>query len=76
MKEKSKDKTISLAVTNDLIVRVIPNENHEFLMTTKQVAAGYGATYHSVKMSKSRHKKELIEGVHFIQAVTKCNWKN
>lgn len=69
MKEKNKDKTLSLAVTESLIVRVIPNDKHEFLMTTKQVASGYGCRYETIKSSKNRHKDELVEGVHYIPSV-------
>lgn len=72
MKEKNKDKTISLAVTKDLIVRVIPEENHEFLMTTRQVAVGYDTNYEAIKKTKQRHSKELVEGIHYINAGTIC----
>lgn len=73
MKEKNKDKTISLAVTKDLIVRVIPEDNHEFLMTTNQAAYGYAVSFSAIKSAKSRHSKELIEGVHFIKGVANCD---
>ena len=70
-------KEIQMQVTAELAVNVLPNLEHEFLMTTKEVANGYGATEYAIRVSKMRHETELIEGKHFIiaqdVAVTKCN---
>ena len=68
-----KDKTLSLFVNEDLTVRVIPNDTHEFLMTTKQVASGYGVSFATIRSSFSRHYDEFTENVHFVKGAAKCN---
>lgn len=57
---------IQLRVTDDLAVMVIPNQAHEFVMTTEQVASGYGCSSRTIHSHKSNHKDELMEGTHFI----------
>lgn len=53
-------------VSENLSVEVTPDEKHEFLMTTSEVAKGYGVASNTVRMHKSEHKDELIEGKHFL----------
>lgn len=70
-------KEIKMQVTEELSVRLLPTEQHEFLMSTKEVAVGYGTTEYVIRVSKMRHESELIEGKHFLIAanfepVTKC----
>jgi prophage antirepressor-like protein len=72
-RREKRDKTLSLFVNEDLTVRVIPDDNHEFLMTTKQVASGYGVNFASIRQAHSRHNDELKENVHYVKGVTKCN---
>ena len=70
-------KEIKMQVTAELAVNVLPSLEHEFLMTTKEVAHGYGTSEYVIRVSKMRHEGELIEGKHFMiaqdVAVTKCN---
>ena len=62
-------KEVNLKVTEELSVNVLPNSDFEFLMTTKEVAHGYGASEYVIRRSKSDHSAELIEGKHFIKGV-------
>lgn len=66
--KKETNNRISLHVTADLSVNVMPNECHEFLMTTKEVANGYGVSIKTIGTHKMEHPLELIEGKHFITA--------
>lgn len=70
MVKENKNKAMSLTVTEGLTVTVLPHSDHEFLMTTKQVASGYGTSDYIVRKTKERHNVELVEGKHFVTAVT------
>ncbi|MCO5258901.1 MAG: hypothetical protein M9916_02040 [Crocinitomicaceae bacterium] len=59
---------------DNLTVQVLPNTEHEFLMTTNEVAEGYGVSAHTIRMTKLRNA-ELLEGTHFSTAVTICDGK-
>lgn len=69
----NEQKQLTLCVTEALSVHVMPDKNHEFLMTNKQVARGYGASEYSIRMAMSRNSSELLEGKHFIKGVTICH---
>jgi len=73
MRHQNEKQTMSLQVTDDLTVIVIPDSNHEFLMSTKDVASGYDISENTLRSHKSRHNDELIEGVHFTTSVAKSN---
>lgn len=67
-------------VAENLIVTVEPNKEHEFLMTTNEVANGFGVSGGTIRKHKMEHSEELIEGKHFIvlingenSSVTKSN---
>ena len=62
-----------MVVTEGVTVNVLPNERHEYLMTTKEVAKGYGTSDYAVRITKFRHESELIENKHFVKGVTICN---
>ncbi|MRM95496.1 hypothetical protein D1Z98_11245 [Riemerella anatipestifer] len=68
---------LPLTVTKGVTVNVLPYEQYEYLMATKEVANGYGISEYAVRVSKMRHESELIEGKHYVIAekvgVTKCN---
>ena len=53
-------------VAENLVVKVEPNREHEFLMTTEDVANGYGVSGGTVRKHRLEHNEELIEGKHFI----------
>jgi len=65
-------KAISLTVTEGLTVTILPSSDHEFLMTTKEVASGYGTTKYSIQKAFLRNSSELIEGKHYTTARTFC----
>lgn len=60
---------LDLQVTNGLAVKLMPYPEHEFLMTTKEVAKGYGISEYTLRRHKMSHPDELIEGKHFVTAV-------
>ena len=49
---------------------ILPDSNHEFLMSTKQVATGFGVSDYNIRQHKLEHSFELIEGKHFISGVS------
>lgn len=61
---------MSLIVTEGLTVTILPDSTHEFLMDMKQAANGYGTSEYAIRQTKIRNQNELIEGKHFISAVT------
>lgn len=63
---------LSLEVTEGLSVKVLPDHQHVALMSTKEVAKGYGVSEDAIKQQKSRHD-EFIEGKHHLVAVTFCH---
>lgn len=68
--EKNETKAMSLTVTEGLTVTILPDSNHEFIMSTKQIALGYGVTEYAIRQSKLRNDHELIEGKHYLSGVT------
>ena len=71
--KKNENKAMSLTVTEGLTVTILPSSDHEFLMTTQEVAHGYGTSDYVIRRSKADHQQELIEGKHFVTAVTFSN---
>lgn len=69
MNAKNKEQVINLQVTEGLSVAVLPNLTHEFLMTTKEVAQGYGTSKYAIYKAFQRNSSEMIEGKHFIKGV-------
>ncbi|MDO5665693.1 MAG: hypothetical protein Q4G63_10615 [Bacteroidia bacterium] len=61
---------LPMTVTEGVTVNVLPNHVHEYLMTTKEVANGYGVTDYNVRQHKLQHSNELVEGKHFVIAVS------
>ncbi|GHV18134.1 hypothetical protein FACS1894169_14390 [Bacteroidia bacterium] len=58
-----------IKVTGDIEVTVLPDSRHEYLMTTKEVANGYGVSPETIRSHRMLHSEELIEGKHFVRAV-------
>lgn len=67
LKDKRADGLLPMVVTEGLTVNVLPNEQHEYLMTTKEVANGYGVSNYAIRTTLMRHGDELTEGKHFIK---------
>lgn len=61
---------LPMIVTEGVTVNVLPNVQYEFLMTTKEVALGYGVTEYNIRQHKLMQSSELIEGKHFISSVS------
>ena len=64
---------IALQVSHDLNVQVLPSGEHAFLMTTHEVAKGYGVDPSTIRSHKVLRKHELIEGEHFLSRVENFN---
>ena len=64
--QKKADTLLSMTVTEGITVNVLPNRQHEFLMTTREVAAGYGVSDWRLRIHKENHPDELLEGKHFL----------
>jgi len=76
MRNQNQMQTMSLLVTDDLTVTILPNPNHEFLMTTKEVAKGYDINESTLRVHLHRYKSDIIENKHFVKGVTICNTLN
>ncbi len=64
---------LPITVTEGLTVNVIPIKEYEYLMSTKEVANGYGVTHYAILKNKLGLAGELIEGKHFVTAITISN---
>ena len=61
---------LPMTVTEGVTVNVLPNHVHEYLMTTKEVANGYGVTQYAILKNKLSLSSELVEGKHYVTAIT------
>jgi len=73
MQNQKNFEATSLVVTEGLTVTVLPSSDHEFLMTTKEVAHGYGISEYTLRCHKMNNSAELTEGKHFVTAVEILN---
>ncbi len=48
-----------------IIIPVTPHPEHEYTLTTAEVAAGYGVSEITIRRHKKEHADELLEGKHF-----------
>lgn len=69
---KKNHQAMSLTVTEGVTVSIIPNQEHEFLIDTKQVAMGYGVSDYAVRKAFLRKSSELREGKHYVKGGTFC----
>ena len=58
---------LPMTVTEGVTVNVMPCEAHQYLMSTKEVAHGYGTSDYVVRTTMMRHESELTNGKHFIK---------
>lgn len=63
-------------VAENLTVTVEPNKDHEFLMTSVEVAKGFGISTSNLRNQKFRNSDELVEGKHFITGITGVCFSN
>lgn len=57
---------MQVKINDELEVEVVPNEEHEWLLSTKDVAEGYGLSESGVRKAKERYQDELEEGKHYL----------
>lgn len=50
-----------------IIIPVTPHPEHEYTLTTTQVAVGYGVSESTIKEHKRQHLDELFAGKHFVE---------
>ncbi|MCU0342077.1 MAG: Bro-N domain-containing protein [Spirosomaceae bacterium] len=60
---------LTLHVTDGVAVGVIQDPRFEFLMSTKDVALGYGVAEATIRSHKNDQRAEIKEGVHFVPSV-------
>lgn len=56
---------IKVEISDELVVEVQPNVEHEWLLSTADVAEGYGLSVSGVQKVKDRYLEELEEGKHW-----------
>lgn len=71
--KREEKQAMSLQVTEGLTVTILPDLNHEFLMSSKEAASGYGTSSYVIRTTQMRHSEELVEGKHFVKGVTFCH---
>lgn len=63
---KEKRDLLPMAVMEGITVNVVPDERFEFLLSTRDVAAGYGVTRYAIRQVQCRYSEEFVRGKHFI----------
>ncbi len=64
---------LTLQVNGTLAVNILPSPDHEFLMTTYEVAQGYGVNSITIQRHLTGNPDEFIEGKHFVKGVQIMN---
>ncbi len=54
-------------IFQDHNLHLVENQEHEFLLSNKEVALGYGIKPHTLATHKNDHKDELEEGKHWVR---------
>lgn len=62
----SKNEVLKVEISEEVVVEVQPNVEHEWLLSSKDVAEGYGLSASGLRSAKSKHSGEFEEGKHFI----------
>lgn len=63
---------MQLVDINGVELHIIEDEQHEFLLSTYEVALGYGVDEKTIRSTKSRHEDEFVEDKHY-KGVANCN---
>lgn len=63
---KEKRDLLPVTVMEGVTVNVVPDERFEFLLSTRDVAAGYGVTRYAIRQVQCRYNEEFIRGKHFV----------
>jgi len=64
---------MSNIIFNNVELNLQPHQQHEFLLTNKEVALGYGTSLKALTLTKSRNETELIEGKHWLRLEVQTN---
>jgi hypothetical protein len=65
---------IAVKFDDAFILQLEPNPTHDWLLTTEQVAEGYGVSVKTIQGHKISHADELLETKHFIiESSRPCN---
>ena len=59
------EKMVQVAFSG-ITLHVIESQDHQFLLSTKDVASGYGVSVSSIRNHKNVYQDEFVEGKHFI----------
>lgn len=62
----SKEEFEVIEISKEVVVGVKPDEKHEWLIHSKDVAEGYGLSVSGLRSTKDRHKEEFDEGKHYV----------
>ncbi|MBF2093077.1 BRO-N domain-containing protein [Flavobacterium psychrophilum] len=73
MQTMKSQQVMNLQVTDGITVAVIQNQNHEFLMPTRDVAMGYGVSTGTIRNHQLSHADDLCYGKHFVKGVDLVN---
>lgn len=65
--QSNQTEPITVQIQKGHSVRVFQDKNYDFLMTTTEVANGYGVTPNSLRKTKSAHVADLAEGYHYLR---------
>jgi DNA-binding transcriptional regulator YdaS (Cro superfamily) len=63
-------KQIQLTVKDMMQINVVPVREYEYVISTREVARGYGVGERNIRKHLLEHKGDLIEGKHFIKGGT------
>ncbi len=64
---------LPMTVTEGVVVNVMPSTRHEFLMTTREVASGYGTSVYVIRKAVVRHHSDFVDGFHYLGNETICH---
>lgn len=62
----SKNEVLKVDISEEVVVEVQPHEEYEWLLSSKDVAEGYGLSASGLRSTKSTYKDELEEGTHWV----------
>lgn len=66
---EKQSQNLRVSVIEGITVNIIPNSQYEFLLSTAEVANGYGVSKSVIRDHQRLHSDELIQGKHFIKGV-------
>ena len=62
---KERNHASAVLEIDGIILPVKPDQEHEWTLSTEQVAIGYGVSTSAIRKHKARNADELVEGTHF-----------